>query len=114
MPRRSKSVALSAMSRRGVVIAGPEEEILEAQIRHLRNVAVERLLTLDETRQLDLLIKNLLLLRGDPTTIHGESKPADGVSDADLVNIVTNTEPVIGLPASIEKVESEDTSDESE
>ncbi len=45
-------------------LKGTEQIICEVQIELLREVALTRQLTLEETKRLDLLVKNLLLLKG--------------------------------------------------
>lgn len=62
-----------------------ELTIVETQIYHLKQIAMQRLLTLDETRQLDILIKNSLLLRGKATTINSTASRLDKASDAELI-----------------------------
>jgi DNA replicative helicase MCM subunit Mcm2 (Cdc46/Mcm family) len=47
-----------------LIIKSTEQAICEVQIEKLREVAMERPLTLEETKRLDLLVKNLLLCKG--------------------------------------------------
>jgi hypothetical protein len=71
-----------------VIIESPELAICNAQIDMLKMRALTKELTLEETKQLDLLIKNKRLLSGDPTTIEGEKKkPKRQYTDAELVLI---------------------------
>ena len=70
----------------------PELQIAEMQLERLRNIAVERLLTPDETKQYDLLVKNIMLIRGHPTTINGVSNKLDELSDAELIKIAGSIE----------------------
>lgn len=70
----------------------PEQEILEMQIHRLQQVSRERALTLDETRTLDLHIKNKRLL-DDKSTVNAEYSvlPAD-ISDDELLRIAEGVE----------------------
>jgi hypothetical protein len=69
-----------------------ELEIAEIQLEKLREVARERPLTLDETRQFDLLVKNIRLIRGDATAISGESKKLIA-DEAELLEIASTVPP---------------------
>ena len=74
------------------IIVSQEQAILEAQISHLHERALSRELTLEETKRLDLLIKNLNLVKGKPTgIIDAQSKKIDKnkISDAQLVYIAS-------------------------
>lgn len=64
----------------------PEESICIQQIDRLEKISIERALTLDEVKRLDLLVKNLKLIREESTIIVNQ-KP-DGLKEADLVAIV--------------------------
>lgn len=64
----------------------PEESIIVEQIDHLRSMSSNRALTLEEVKRLDLLIKNLNLIKHQATTIISEPKKLN-VSDAKLVEI---------------------------
>lgn len=70
------------------VIKSPELCIVEAQISLMTQRALSLPLTLEDTKQLDLLIKNKRLLSGESTTIDGAKKPQKKqISDADLIKI---------------------------
>lgn len=56
------------------LIRSRELVMLEGQIEKFHMTAMTRLLTLDETRQLDLLIKNKRLIEGNSTEIPGRQK----------------------------------------
>lgn len=59
----------------------PEEMIADFQIQRLLDVAKERTLTLDETRQYDLLVKNKRLSANDPTVIEGQASRVADIKD---------------------------------
>jgi len=55
-----------------VTISSPALDIAIIELNRLRERAISTGLSLDETRQYDLLCKNLNLLNGDPTSIEAE------------------------------------------
>lgn len=61
-----------------------EEAICVQQINRLRKVSETRDLSLDETRKLDLLQKNLKIARGE--VIRGKKKDFSNLSTDDLLN----------------------------
>ncbi len=67
-----------------------EQQILEMQIAMLHQESMNRVLTLDETRKLDLHIKNKRLLE-DKSTLNAEytTLPTE-ISDAELMRIAEN------------------------
>lgn len=70
----------------------PEETIITEQIEFLRQASYQRVLTIEEVKKLDLLVKNLKLIKSEPTTIIGE-KPKGNVTEAQLVEIASKHEP---------------------
>lgn len=64
----------------------PEEEIAELQLERLRQAAKNRVLTLEETRMYDLLVKNLRLSK-DKSLPHQSKDPIRDVSEIELVRI---------------------------
>lgn len=58
----------------GLVQASVELQMVESQLRKLQEDTMLRLMTLDDVKRLDLLIKNKNLLESKPTTIEGKSK----------------------------------------
>jgi len=65
----------------------PEQRILDLQIQRLEEVSNARQLTLEETRALDLHIKNKRLLE-DKSTINADyTKVPEGLTEADLLQI---------------------------
>lgn len=68
----------------------PEEKICIEQINRLEEVSSQRALILDEVKRLDLLVKNLKLIREESTIIVNQ-KP-DSLKEADLVAIIRSSE----------------------
>lgn len=64
-----------------------EELICLEQIEILRAFSLKRELTLEEVKKLDILIKNLRLLREQSTQVIDIS---EGLSDEELIKIATN------------------------
>ena len=50
------------------------EEIAELQLERLKKISRDRLLTYEETKIYDILTKNLLLAKGEATTISASSR----------------------------------------
>lgn len=70
-----------------------EELICEMEIAKLYDQSTNRALTLEETKRLDLLVKNLRLAREQNTTIMGSGKKLpNNISEAQLINYVSSTE----------------------
>jgi hypothetical protein len=64
-----------------------EQSICEMEIKRLHDIAVTRALNLEETKKLDLYVKNLKL-------VQKEAPPIDvtkGLTDTDLIKIVDET-----------------------
>ena len=85
------------------IITSDELAIAEMQLSRIKEIACQRLLTPDETKQYDLLVKNVMLLRGRPTDIQGQARVADDVPDQDLIAIAKQPPP-LELTASARKV----------
>jgi len=68
-----------------------EEVICIEQIERLKTKSAERELTLEEVKRLDLLVKNLKLVREESTIVVSGPR-ADDLSEAELVQIATQTE----------------------
>lgn len=64
----------------------PEEIICIEQIERLQRVSSERALAIDEVKKLDLLVKNLKLIRDESTIILNNK--AEGLKESDLVAII--------------------------
>jgi hypothetical protein len=69
------------------IIKSPELCIVEAQIDILQNRALQKELTLEEVKVLDLLIKNKKLLSNEPTTINGTAKHKKDYSEDELLKL---------------------------
>lgn len=68
-----------------------EEQIVLKQIKYFMATSIERALTLDETRALDLLIKNKRAFDEKKPKVNEDEVP-EGTTDADLLRIVSNGE----------------------
>lgn len=69
-----------------------EEEIIEDQIKRLDEVSRQRMLSLEETRALDLLIKNKRLLDPNKPIEPDYTKVPEGQTESDLLRIAGNAE----------------------
>ena len=76
------------------IIKTPAECACEEQIERIQKDSMVRTLALDEVKKLDLLIKNLRLLKGDSTIINGESKKRENqeISIKSLMEIASTPE----------------------
>lgn len=79
------------MSKLVSMLSSNELEICEMQINRLRKSAEERLLTLEETKQLEILVKTLYLSKGQPTDITAEYKKVEALSTDALIEIAETT-----------------------
>jgi hypothetical protein len=68
----------------------PEEIICIEQIERLHKLSNERALVLDEVKRLDLLVKNLKLIREESTIIVNQN--SDSLKEAELVAIIRSSE----------------------
>jgi hypothetical protein len=90
LTEKNKQLETLLMSRYNsdlIVELTPEENICIQQISRLETLSVERQLTLEEVKRLDLLVKNLKLIR-DESTIVISNKKSDNLKEAELVAIV--------------------------
>jgi hypothetical protein len=71
------------------VSTSPEEEIAQIQLERLRQAAKTRILTLEETRMFDLLVKNKRLVLDESTINLGKNQYRD-VADSDLLKIAAS------------------------
>jgi phosphopantetheine adenylyltransferase len=69
------------------IVVSPEQAICEIQIKKLQQQALIRELTLEETKRLDLLVKNLYLAKGQATAVIQTERLPDQVTEAELVAI---------------------------
>lgn len=72
-------------------LVSDEQAICELQLDRLKRVALERELSLEETKKMDLLIKNLYLAKGQSTQIiNAQSRRIeDNISDASLIEMAS-------------------------
>jgi len=82
MPRKKKIDSI-------VQVVSTSQEIAELQLERLKQAARERTLTFEEVRIYDILTKNLMLAKGDPTTISATvvSKEEESIETEDLLKI---------------------------
>jgi bacterioferritin (cytochrome b1) len=83
-PKQSSVITIEQIS--------AEREIAELQLERLKHIARERTMTYEEIKVYDILTKNLLLLKGDPTVINGSSqvvKEAQPDEVAELLQIAS-------------------------
>ncbi len=64
----------------------PEESIVTEQIFYMQHESAKRPLSLEEVKKLDLLVKNLKLIKDQPTTIIAEA-PRREIPEAQLLEI---------------------------
>lgn len=86
-----EKILLSLEKNNMVVSISPEEMICIEQIEVLRGKSSTRELQLDEVKRLDLLVKNLRLIREQSTQVI-ESTNHSSIKEADLVAIATQTD----------------------
>lgn len=79
------------------IIVTPEEGLIDKQLSLLEEQhRGGQSLSLEDTKKLDLLIKNKRLLREQTTTIQGESKPVKGKhSTAELAQLAAKGEEIV-------------------
>jgi hypothetical protein len=86
------SSANTINSKPELIIKSIEQTICEVQIEKLRESAMERPLTLEETKRLDLLVKNLLLCKGAYKDIKPDySTLPKGLTSQQLLDIASVT-----------------------
>jgi len=79
-------------SRELVELPSPEMEIAQLQLERIKQISRDRMLSYEELKMYDILTKNLLLLKGDPTVINGTSqvvKEAQPEEVAELLEIAS-------------------------
>jgi len=75
----------------------PEYEIALQQLDRLNEISRDRLLTTDEVRMYDMLVKNLRLIEEDPTVIEGTSKKSEALSVEDALALMMPPEGVLDV-----------------
>lgn len=89
---RSRGIERRPESNVERIVKSTEEIIIEEQILRLDGVSRERALTLEETRALDLLIKNKRLLDPNKPLEPDYTKVPEGQTESDLLRIAGNVE----------------------
>lgn len=74
------------------IVLSTEQLIIEDQINRLNTVSLQRVLSLEETRALDLLIKNKRLLEPNTPIEPDYTRVPDGQSESDLLRIAGSVE----------------------
>lgn len=78
------------------ILVPTEQQICEMEIDKLRKTSMERSLTLEETKRLDLYIKNLYLIKGTVKDIETDFKRLPpGITRTQLEQIAAKPEPVV-------------------
>jgi hypothetical protein len=73
-------------------IVTSEEEIALIQLERLKQISRDRLLTTDEVKMYDLLVKNLRLIKDKPDVINTTYVRISDKSDKELIDIATKPE----------------------
>lgn len=76
------------------MMVSDEEYISLQQLQRLKEISKVRPLTLDETRQFDLLVKNKRLAQGNATTIEGKKIP-ENTGTKKLIEIASSTKRLV-------------------
>lgn len=72
------------------LIVSREQEIVDVQIEKMRKTALEREFTLEETKRLDILLKNHFLIRGADKSIPAEFSQLSGLGEKELLEIASS------------------------
>ena len=73
-----------------LIIKSTEQVICEMEIERLKQTAMNRILTLEETKRFDLLVKNLYLSRGDTKDLEVDfTQLPPGITEATLLKIAS-------------------------
>jgi hypothetical protein len=73
---------------KNLFVVPDEQAIAEVQLKRLKEIALDRELTLDETKRYDLLNKNLILAKGKKPPINAASKNLDDAPVGELIEMV--------------------------
>lgn len=87
-----EKILMSLEKNNMVISVSPEEMICVEQIEVLKSKSATRELQLDEVKRLDLLVKNLRLIREQSTQVI-ESTNHSHIKEMDLVAIATQADP---------------------
>lgn len=90
----SSSVPLMGEQKVDIIPQNVEQSICEIQINKLQKTAMDRELTLEETKRLDLLIKNLYMIKDQNKAIPANYSHIKNITDAQLISIASVPDPV--------------------
>jgi hypothetical protein len=71
-----------------IKLTRPEYEIALEQLRRLREISEQRLLSPEEIKAYDVLVKNLRLIEDDPTVIEGYSNKPKELSTEEALDML--------------------------
>lgn len=71
------------------IVVSKEQALIEAQIEILHNRALQKELSLDETKKLDLLVKNLRLIKIEQPAIPVKSVKLPEINEANLIRLAS-------------------------
>lgn len=80
------------LSLTGAEIIPSEEEIALVQLERLRDIARQRLLSSEEAKIYDILVKNLRLSQGQPTTMNADYTK-ESLDDSRLIEVAGGIAP---------------------
>lgn len=75
------------------IITSDEQSICEMEIQRLKETAMQRGLTLEETKRLDLLVKNLFLSKEQRKDLNVPFKNLSNISRDTLIEIASQPDP---------------------
>ena len=75
------------------IVASTEQEICEIEIQRLKETSMQRGLTLEETKRLDLLVKNLFLSKEQAKDVVPSFRNFSNISNDTLIQIASTPEP---------------------
>ncbi len=70
-----------------VISRSAEQDLCEIELKRLRDIALDRSLTLEEAKRMDLYVKNLYIAKGKPADIETTGKKQKELSEAELIQI---------------------------
>lgn len=72
------------------IIITPEQGLLERQVELLSEIGLDKHLSLEETKRLDLLLKNLNIIKGKPHDLPGKPIEIKKLSTSELLKIASD------------------------
>ena len=82
--RQLKEEITQISAKESIITKSAEQELCEIELSKLRDNAKQRELTLEETKRMDLLVKNLYLAIGKPNSLK-QAKNKNEVDDEKLI-----------------------------